>query len=55
MTKMTKEMFMDLFSVTEDSQLIEYILERYQGDETNINWWEEAKGQISTMNFLLLN
>lgn len=31
------------------------ILERHDWDEFNIDWWEGAKGQVSTMNFLLLN
>lgn len=31
------------------------ILERHDWEESNIDWWEEARGQVSTMNFLLLN
>ena len=50
---MTKENFMELFGTTEDSDLMEYILENHDGDESSINWWEEAKAQISTMSYLL--
>lgn len=50
---MTKEMFFELFG--EDEALIEFIYEKHDGDESSIDWMEEAKAQISTMKFLMEN
>jgi hypothetical protein len=52
---MTKEQFLELFETDEMSDFYISILEEHDGDESSINWFEQAKQQISTMNMLLLD
>lgn len=54
MIDMTKEQFLELFGIDEMDDFFISILEENGGEEENINWFEEAKSQISTMNALLM-
>ena len=52
MKNITREQYMDLFNLTEFDAGMEY------ADEQNLegmSWYEIAKANIATMNYLLLN
>jgi hypothetical protein len=50
MKEMTRQKYKELFSLNDYDSGMEYADERH---EEGVSWWEIAKADISTMNYLL--
>lgn len=53
MENMTREMYKELFNLTDSDAGMEYADEEHE--VIGKSWWEIAKAQVATMNFLLIN
>ena len=51
--EMTREMFKELFGLNDDDMGMEYADEQHEAE--GISWWEIAKADIASMNYIILN